>query len=441
MRIAICAVSALALSGCSWLGGGQSGHSYKSQGYGYNKTAHMSAQGQQRQSHCVVYSPVQPIPNGCHPSQVTLATGAGGYGSQSGHGSYATGGYGSHAGQATQHGANYHTEAKLRKPKLRGSFSMGFEKSNAGAFLNYADFPGVDPEFGYNPNDFLETYVSGTPAGGEVITEQYSGVVENVVKPEISFDDVHSTPFRIAGGAEYIVSPKATLFANVGYSYSEGEAGDAVLVQGALTNVTTTQPYHEVTTTTIIGTNPVTGEPITQDTTSIQTNGPSVTTSNSYPNAGALAKFAYDFNDMQRYDFEVGGRYYFDPVIKDQGVNTLTPFVSASAGLSHHNAQSFTISQEQAFYRENYENIQSGATEGITEYYDPALGTQTVDLYDSQWIPSGAVMAGLEWQLTPKTALAFETGVRFEGAREYTNGESGDSNIAIPMTLRGSFNF
>jgi len=47
----------------------------------------------------------------------------------------------------------------------------------------------------------------------------------------------------------------------------------------------------------------------------------------------------------------------------------------------------------------------------------------------------------MEWQVTPKTALAFETGVRFEGGRENDNGDRGDDNIAIPVTIRGSYNF
>jgi len=49
--------------------------------------------------------------------------------------------------------------------------------------------------------------------------------------------------------------------------------------------------------------------------------------------------------------------------------------------------------------------------------------------------------AGMEWQVTPKTALALETGVRIEGARDYSNGERGDTNVVVPLTLRGSFNF
>ena len=64
-----------------------------------------------------------------------------------------------------------------------------------------------------------------------------------------------------------------------------------------------------------------------------------------------------------------------------------------------------------------------------------------VDLYDSQWVLSGGLQAGLEWQVTPGTALALETGLRVQGARDYSNGAKGDSRISVPLTLRGSFNF
>ena len=48
----------------------------------------------------------------------------------------------------------------------------------------------------------------------------------------------------------------------------------------------------------------------------------------------------------------------------------------------------------------------------------------------------------MEWQVTPKTALAFETGLKFEGSRDYVNGDGdSDNNFAIPFTVRGSYNF
>ena len=108
-------------------------------------------------------------------------------------------------------------------------------------------------------------------------------------------------------------------------------------------------------------------------------------------------------------------------------------------GATHHKSVSFDIEQNQLFYQRAFED-------GENDFFDviPANvpgGTSRVNLFDSEWVPSGQLNAGMEWQVTPKTALAFETGVRFEGARKNDNGDRGDDNIAIPVTIRGSYNF
>jgi hypothetical protein len=117
--------------------------------------------------------------------------------------------------------------------------------------------------------------------------------------------------------------------------------------------------------------------------------------------------------------------------------------------MSRYNDVSYTLDQRQLSYESVFE-------EDTNEYYDldtpgnsgfdldnnPATpGVTRVDLYESQWVPAGSLNAGVEWQVTPKTALAFETGLRIEGARDYANGVKGDTNISVPLTLRGSFNF
>ena len=87
----------------------------------------------------------------------------------------------------------------------------------------------------------------------------------------------------------------------------------------------------------------------------------------------------------------------------------------------------------------------------FSDFFDPNIadpetftvsGTNTnVEVYDSQWVASGQLLGGVEWQVTPKTALAFEAGLRFEGERELVNGEDGDTRISIPFGIRGSYNF
>ena len=51
------------------------------------------------------------------------------------------------------------------------------------------------------------------------------------------------------------------------------------------------------------------------------------------------------------------------------------------------------------------------------------------------------IKGGIEWQMTPKTALAFEAGIKYEGARDFSDGTQGDNIISIPIAIRGSYNF
>lgn len=435
MRIVICALSAVLLSGCSWLGNmgqGFSGQNYQQAGQYGAKT-----------NPCQVPHARAPLPRGCHPSQVTIGTAFGAHGPQQGLQQYGaqqnnnfaggfsqkpqfghapqnvTGGYGSHAAQA---GAHKGKIAKtMRKPKLRGSLSLGVEKSIGGDYLDFATAGLVDPSNGYNPGlsgPFDESTLTGSIGAGQTIQRQYYADIEEILRPNISFDDVHSTPVKLSGGLEYIVNPKTTVFANAGYSYSEGNSGSVATVIGTLQRDTTIRDY----------------DPDTFALLSTSGFGTFI------PNQ-EIATFDYNFSDMERIDLEVGGRRYFEPILKGTLARSLTPFVGASVGASHHNSQTFTTRQTQVFFERAFE---AGGVDNVTNSnpnYIVDNGNAITELYESQWVPSGQLNAGVEWQMSPRTALAFETGVRIEGAREYANGQKGDSNIAIPLTVRGSFNF
>ncbi|MDB2437467.1 hypothetical protein N9W89_02010 [Hellea sp.] len=447
MRLAVCTLSAVLLSGCSWLGGagnvfngGGQGHNANSSQYQYG--AGQAARGQHQYraqgNPCQVYSPQAPIPQGCHPSQVTLGT-AGGFPQQPnfGGGQYTSQGYGSHAGVAHQQAASYNPRKnKLRKPRFRGSLSLGVEKSVSGSLLSFSDVGDLDPAAGYNPQNFNQVFVNGTPADGQVTTTTYTansqtrdefgapaGATQADIfapnsfdalnAPDISFDDVYSTPARIAGGAEYILSPKTTLFANAGYSYAEGKSTST-----AASIIAT--PYEFTSVQNFDAAGVADGAPIE-----------TIVAGNSTQ----IANFGYDFTDMKRIDLEAGARRYFDPIVKSQGYKTLTPFVGASVGASRYNSVSYDVVQTQSAYIDSFP---ASTGDGTFEISGPAT---RVDLYDSQWVASGQLNAGMEWQVTPKTAFAFETGVRIEGARDYSNGVKGDTNVAIPVTIRGSYNF
>jgi len=437
MRLVLCAVSALALSGCTWLGG-LTGSSHQEQSSYAQKGQYGAYQSDVGYDPCQVYTAQSAVPQGCNPAAVTVATSQ--YGAtngfpqqpQFGQTSYTTGGYGSYAGSAAQQGANYQPQGPhLRKPRFRGSLSLGAEKSFQGDVLDYRTFP-TDPQTGlstnpalnYNPQAYNESRIEGSVADGQTVQTTYTAGArdrfgntqyDEARVPTLSFDDAWSTPARIAIGGEYILSNKNTVFVQGGYSVSEGKSGVVGTVEATL--------YEDVTTTNYDQT---TGAQI----------GPSVTQTTFIPNED-IAKFSADFTDMKRYDLEVGARHYFNPVNKTGGLNTVTPFVGASVGASHYNAVSYKTDQQQRFYEQAFNNPDGEDT----QFYDLDGQERTVNLYDSQWVASGQLNAGVEWQLTPKVGLAFETGLRFEGARKYANDEKGDTNIAVPLTIRGSYNF
>lgn len=454
MRLAGLALSAAMISGCSY-GGGQGGplsgfFTGPSQG-SYNANA---------STRCHVPHQRAPLPRGCHPSQVRVVAAhsqpmgqpmrptmgqppmrqqigqsAGGFPQQPqfGQAEYTTGSYGSHASGNAHTGLHQGSTApKVRRPKFRGTLDLGVEKSGSGNILDYTAAPSL-PFSGYDPSLYNEGRVSGTSSNGEITSILYTvnSRLANTVDPwdslsapDISFSDAWSTPATVAVGGEFILSNKATLFAKAGYTRSEGTSGGATTIEGTVFKETTVTSFED---------NVQVGQ----------------TRSAEFDTENLITEVSYNFSDMERLNLEAGGRFYANPIAGQGTGRTVTPFIGASAGASRYNAVSYTLDQRQLSYESVFE-------EDTNEYYDldtpgnlgfdldnnPATPSVTrVDIYDSQWVPAGSLNAGIEWQVTPKTALAFETGVRIEGARDYSNGAKGDTNISVPMSLRGSFNF
>lgn len=351
---------------------------------------------------------MQPVPQGCRPEQVTLALGNAQSG-QYGQSQYATGGYGSHAGNATAN-TRYHTPAKQkRRPKLRGSLGLEVDHSVSGTLFDPSGNLGAGA---YNRAAFAEAYTTGSVAAGSTEDVLYTSLPEEVLAPQISFDDVYTAPIRITAGLEYIFSDHVTAFANAGYTRAEGKTGGGATVVDTLTESRTVTNYDPA--------GAVIGAPIT--------------TTLGFPNT-PVARFSYDFNELERLDFEVGGRYFFDPMLPGYFDRTITPYIAASGGGAYYSETSVVESQDQRY-------LERAFLSGLADesYYQVGTGTRT-QIYDSQLVPYGSVKAGLEWQMTPKTAMAFEAGVKYEGGREFSNGASGDNNITVPIAIRGSYNF
>ena len=472
MRLLGLALSAALLSGCSYLGGigGASGGGHDAPGprYGAQPTGFADP--------CQIPHRAAPVPQGCHPSQVSIglpvnpafggapyASGqnmAGGFAQtpQFGAPQYADAGYGSHADQYNHAPALRGPKGpKVRKPRFRGALDLGVEKSVSGSLLDYSRSAPNDPVSGYNPYLYGTTSQSGTdgPNGTRITSRYYadtrdvSGARRNadgsvimiadpndpnamipdpafasfdalapydvVEAPTLSFDDAWSTPATVGLSGEYILGPRASLFGRVGYSVSEGKSGDAATLTGTVYRDTTIETFD------------ANGDPILP-----------ATTTTVVREGEQLAAFAYDFSDMRRLDLEAGGRLYMNPIAGRDTGRTVTPFFGASAGASRYNAVSYRVAQQQADYR----NIFVGGPDSYTVTTNPALGdTSSRQLYDAQWVPTGRLAVGAEWQVAPRTALALETGIKVDGKRDYSNGAKGSSNVSVPVTLRGSFNF
>ncbi len=408
--------SAVLLSGCSWFGygGGPTNQAYQANNsarYKNSSKQYNMGSGQRALGRCQITSPTQPIPPGCRPEEVTLAFGGGqNYSRQ---GQYTSGGYGTHVGASQSAQASYAPAPRFKRPILRGQFSIGIDHSVSGDLY---DPSGAVAVAAYNRALFEEGVITGSPAAGQVVTTRYYSAAERVDAPNISYDDVYTAPLQITGGLEFILSKHATVFANAGYTRAEGKKGGGVQIIDTLLRDVTTQDYDIVS-----------GVPI---------GGPVGPVTTFIPNEN-VASFDYEFSELERFDFEAGGRYYFNPVFKDQLQRPLTPFVAASGGISRYNATSVNENQRQRFLGRAFEGteISPGG-----DYYDVNFGAR-VQIYDAQWVPYGAVKAGLEWQMTAKTALAFEAGVKYETARDFSDGTQGDDIITIPVTIRGSYNF
>lgn len=427
MRLFACACSAVLLSGCSWLGIGGGGHGYQAQyeGAGGRYGAQALPVGPQNHAytrssaplgHCQITSPAQRIPQGCRPEQVTLALGKqpAMYTQQA---QYTTGSYGSHVGVAQSAGTAYQIEKRYKRPVLRGQLSLGFDRSIGGDIYD----PGTNGSAAsYNRAAFVEGSTEGSIAGGQVITTTYTSAAERINAPNISIADAYNTPVEVRGGLELILSDHATVFANAGYTKANGKTGGGAQIIDTLLKTVTQSDYVTDPAQGVVGT--LIGT--TSNTTFI-------------PNK-VVATYDYAFNDLEKYDIEAGARYYFNPILKGKIERPLTPFVGVSGGVAHYNETTINENQRQRFLQRAFEGTENDPVNG--DFYDVNFGART-QIYDAQWVPYGAVKAGLEWQMTPRTALAFETGVKYEGSRDFSNGNKGDDHVSIPLTIRGSYNF
>ncbi|MGB3456591.1 MAG: hypothetical protein WBG08_10055 [Litorimonas sp.] len=458
MRLAGLALSAAMLSACSYNGGGMPAFGDWFSG---PKTGQFKSSA--AVDRCRVPYRGAPVPRGCHPSQVTVGYGqpgaqaSGQFGPASHPGGFpqkpqfgqpqythpqqATGGFGTHAS------GNAHTALHQggsgpvkRRPRFRASLDLSVEPASDGDLIDNSVFP-TSPFAGYDPAVFQEGRSEGTRGDGQTTDTLYyvNSRLQNtpdpwdtLSQPSVSFSDAWSAPASIGFGGEWLVSDSMILFGRVGYTRAEGTSGGAATIEGTVFEQTTVETFADVT------------DPVTGTTSNVSTG---TSTNTAFITEQLISEISYDFSDLERLDLEAGGRFYTKPIAGTRTGQTITPFFGVSAGASHYNAASYTLDQRQLSYESPFEEEENeyydlDVPQGFDLDNDPLTpGVTRQDLYDAQWVLNGGLQAGVEWQVTPGTALALETGLKYQGGRDLSNGEKSDVRLSVPLTLRGSFNF
>lgn len=137
-----------------------------------------------------------------------------------------------------------------------------------------------------------------------------------------------------------------------------------------------------------------------------------------------------EFSDYKAKGIEMGVRRYFDPAPAPI-VRSMRPYIEGRVGATH-------IDEIEI------RNAQLG---GVN------IGTGTLGLYESDWVPSAAGLIGFESPLTPRSTIGIETGLRYTGKPDSnTTGQfapgapleginDGGARWSVPLMLRGRYRF
>jgi len=456
MRLALCTLSAVLLSGCSWLGIGGNGSSSYNQ-YGANAgCATGSYGGGQYGASQYGYGGGA----GCYGvggsgygagagayGMNGYGAGAGGYGAGAGYGA-GMGGYGAGAGGA---GAGYGAGgygagagaygAGLGPNGLRGAQgATSYAMNGYGAGGGAAYGAGAGTVLGAGAGTQFGSAVSG----GQFVNGQW---VANGVT-----GGANSTYQTVQGAPIYVPQPYPAYYgvaSGGGYAYGGGlRGGGAALPFGIEGGIGTSFAIDgdifpgEAAKPAIPGPGTVSalvpvsykdayGEAVNYDLAATYDIDPSTTIlgrigySNAEGNvlsvgsvdngAGLTEELFAQFGDLEQVTLEGGVRKYMG------GWNNrfagVRPYVGATAGFTHNNS---------------VDVVQSSAT-----LVDPAAFTQ--EYIDAGWTPTASGVVGAEMQVGPRTAIGVETGIRWNDDLD-TNFDTGD-RWSVPLKLRGRVSF
>ena len=448
MRVAVVGLSAVLMSGCSWLGGsGGYGHQVGyDAGGAYDACAPQVAQGYAQQGYAQAYNPA-------------CGGAAAGYGAQG----YGAQGYGAAGVGAGFPGAGYAASGAYGAEQYAGYGQAGGAAGyGAGGMTGYGQTAGVGYQgaygvpgqvgvqvgqggFGAFGNGSVQTLGAAAPYGTgvgavygqNIVGSQYAGgqfvggAVQTVQGAPIYVPEPYGVPVGVGvgGGVAAAALPfglallGGTDFDVDGDIYTEGKNGPAKDAFG-----------NDVAGNTISDSNGISYSDAFDEAKRVGV----ALERDLNPSTTLLGQFAYskadgnivqgyesadtgtgpqpldaEFGDLETYTLEAGVRKYL-------GAPTgLRPYVGATAG---------AVYNESVSINRTYSDGTAYDAEPIAEFVD------------SGWTPTASGVVGAELPVGHRGAIGVESGVRWTDGFDTIFGDA-DSRISVPVTLRGRVAF
>lgn len=439
MRLAVCTLSAVLLSGCSWLGsnghhGYNAGHGNAGSAYGVGCATGAQGYGQQGYAQTgytqAGYGGQGFAGNGCGQAGGYNVGGGnfaqGAYGGQSAAGygatSYSQAGYGQ--GGFAQGGFNGSTLGGGQALYGQGSGAQGFGAQGYGAQSIYGQSGyGVGAVYGQN-------VVGSQLTNGQYVDASY---VQNVQGAPIyvpqPYPSYYGVPQMRGGSAALPFGLEfgiGTSFDVGGDIYTEKPGGPATdefgnpnssRIVSAQPSVSYDDAFDRATTYDVAAT-----YDLSPRTTVLGRIGYSEADGNDVGLGEATensvtAPITARFSDLEQYTVEAGVRQYVGGF--NNGYTGLRPYVGATAG---------------AIYTDDVDLIQTSAA-----FNGGTGGTETQEYIRSGWQPTAAGVIGAEYQVGARTAIGLETGIRWTDGLNTTL--SSEDRWQVPVKLRGRVSF
>lgn len=442
MRLTICALSAVLLSGCSWLGSGGHQATYGYAGGAYGVDCAPTAQGY---GYTASYAAQGCVPNG--QTNNFAAYGQGQYGqtqyAQAGYDQtqYAQAGYNASMGGYAQQGYGQSGYAQEQTVYGQGAYAQG-------AYAQGSYGQGHQSQ---------EAYAQGSAYGQNVVGTQLSNgqYVNGAYVQNIQGEPIYVPQPYAAGAAccDY-QQPVRVETACCGYQ-AQYHGGSAALPFGLEAGIGTRfdidgdlfkgkgagpaldangqpDPNRFVSATPAVSYKDAFENGVSYDLAATYDLNPTTTVLArvGYSEAegkdfslgeatenGVTAPITGRLSDMEQYTIEGGIRKYVGRF--HNGFTGLRPYLGVSGGFAHTN--DITLTQtSQAF---------NGG----------AGGTETQQYIEGGWTPTAAGVIGAEYQVGARTAIGVETGIRWTDDLD-TNVQS-DDRWQVPVKLRGRVSF